>query len=145
MIFAFSFLFFNFKLSRFFISKNQRLSAHTSYRVFVKKGCYTELIHILIIIKYNRVCGASEMAGHVFLSCPSLVSLWSLLKLWIGVAYVDPDHLHDHFVRFVHSSGGLLARRSCMQFLWLCCVWVLWIERSDKSNNVDLRGQDFIQ
>ena len=62
------------------------------------------------------------MAGHVFLSCPSLVSLWSLLKLWIGVAYVDPDHLHDHFVRFVHSSGGLLARRSCMQFLWLCCV-----------------------
>jgi len=47
------------------------------------------------------------------------------------VASADPDHLHDHFVQFVHSSGSLRAHRSCMQILWHCCVWVLWT----KCNN----------
>jgi len=40
----------------------------------------------------------------------------------------DPDFLRDNLVQFVHSSGGLRARRSSLQLIWLCCVWVLWNE-----------------
>jgi hypothetical protein len=70
-------------------------------------------------------CGAIESAHHVFLSCPSFSSLWSHVRLCIGVESADPKHLRDHFVQFVHSSGGTRSCRSFMQLLWLWCVWVI--------------------
>jgi len=75
--------------------------------------------------------GAIESAHHVFLSCPSFASLWSHVRLWIGVESADPEHLRDHFVQFVHSSGGTRSCHSFMQLLWLCCVWVIWTERNN--------------
>ncbi|KAK2362876.1 hypothetical protein QL285_087903 [Trifolium repens] len=42
----------------------------------------------------------------------------------------DAHNLSDHFVQFTHSAGGLRARRSFLQLVWLACVWVVWNERN---------------
>ncbi|GAU23355.1 hypothetical protein TSUD_334020 [Trifolium subterraneum] len=77
-------------------------------------------------------CGAVESAQHVFLSCSSSGSLWSLINSWIGSSLVTAQMLSDHFVQFTISAGGTRARGSFMQLIWLACVWVVWTERNHR-------------
>ncbi|MCI18448.1 tether containing UBX domain for GLUT4, partial [Trifolium medium] len=77
-------------------------------------------------------CGAVESAQHLFLSCNTFGSLWSLVRSWIGFSSVDSHTLSDHFVQFTYSAGDLRARRSFMQLIWLVCVWVMWNERNHR-------------
>ncbi|GAU17835.1 hypothetical protein TSUD_329610 [Trifolium subterraneum] len=73
-------------------------------------------------------CGAVESAQHVFLSCSSSGSLWSLVSSWIGSSFVTAQTLSDHFVQFTTSAGGTRACCSFVQLIWLACVWVMWKE-----------------
>lgn len=41
---------------------------------------------------------------------------------------VDPQHMLDNFLQFAYSSGGFKPRRSFLQLIWLCGVYVLWNE-----------------
>jgi hypothetical protein len=75
-------------------------------------------------------CGGIETARHLFLSCSTFGSLWALVRSWIGFSAVDAFSLTDHFVQFTYSAGGLRARRSFLQLVWLACVWVVWNERN---------------
>jgi hypothetical protein len=75
-------------------------------------------------------CGGIESAQHLFLSCSTFGSLWALVRSWIGFSAVDAYSLTDHFVQFTYSVGGLRARRSFLQLVWLACVWVVWTERN---------------
>ncbi|GAU43454.1 hypothetical protein TSUD_140910 [Trifolium subterraneum] len=68
-------------------------------------------------------CGAVESAQHLFLSCSTFGSLWSLVRSWIGSSSVDSHTL---------STGALRAHRSFMQLIWLACVWVVWNERNHR-------------
>jgi hypothetical protein len=77
-------------------------------------------------------CGGLETAQHLFLSCPVFVPLWGLVRSWIGVSSADTVLLQDHFLQFIHSIGGLRARRSFMQLVWLCCISVMWTERNNR-------------
>jgi hypothetical protein len=43
---------------------------------------------------------------------------------------VDAHIISYHFLQFPYSGGGLRARRSFMQHIWLACVWVVWNERN---------------
>ncbi|GAU34797.1 hypothetical protein TSUD_206010 [Trifolium subterraneum] len=69
-------------------------------------------------------CGEEESAQHLFLSCSTFGSLWSLVSSWIGSSLVMAQTFSDHFVQFtifqqvvpVHdvllcNSYGLLACR----------------------------------
>ena len=89
-----------------------------------------------IIPHDSRFCvtwrGATQSAHHMFLYCPSFAFIWGLVRLQIGVESADLGHVSDHFVQFMHSLGGPRSRRSFMQLLWLCCVWVIWIEHNNK-------------
>ena len=51
---------------------------------------------------------------------------------------VDLQHILDHFIQSAYSSGGFKPRRSFLQLIWLCSVWVIWNERNHMlfSNNV---------
>ncbi|GAU47886.1 hypothetical protein TSUD_404590 [Trifolium subterraneum] len=71
-------------------------------------------------------CGAVESAQHVFLSCSSYGSLWSLVSSWIGSSLVTTKTLSDHYIQFTTSACGTRACRSFMQLIWLACVWVVW-------------------
>jgi len=70
-------------------------------------------------------CGYVEDVNHLFLSCPIFGVLWPLVTAWLGVEGVDPQHISDHFLQFIHYAGGLKSRRSFFHLIWLQCVWVL--------------------
>jgi hypothetical protein len=77
-------------------------------------------------------CGGIESAQHLFLTCSIFGSLWALVRSWIGFSTADAPTLTAHFVQFIHSAGGLRARRAFLQLIWLACVWVLWNERNQR-------------
>ncbi|GAU40791.1 hypothetical protein TSUD_348880 [Trifolium subterraneum] len=77
-------------------------------------------------------CGIVESTQHLFLSCSTFGSLWSLVSSWIDSTLVDSQTLPDHFMQFTSSAGVSRARRSFMQLIWLACVWVVWHERNQR-------------
>jgi len=77
-------------------------------------------------------CGNSETADHLLIHCPTFGELWHHVKTWIGVDLVDPQHIMDHFYQFAYSSGGFKPPTVVFQLIWLCTVYVLWIERNNK-------------
>ncbi|GAU37509.1 hypothetical protein TSUD_275610 [Trifolium subterraneum] len=81
---------------------------------------------------YVSECGVVESTQHLFLSCTTFGSLWSLVSSWIGSSLVDAHTIVDHFVRFTHSAGSPMACRSFMQLIWLVNVWVVWNERNSR-------------
>jgi len=54
------------------------------------------------------------------------------MKAWIGLYFVDPHYILDHFTQFAYSSGGFKPRRFFLQFIWLFSVWEVWNERNYK-------------
>jgi len=48
---------------------------------------------------------------------------------------VDTNVMTDHFVQFVHSTGGNKVVQSFLQLIWLLCVWVVWTERNNRVFN----------
>jgi hypothetical protein len=75
-------------------------------------------------------CGGVETMQHVFLSCPCFAPLWGLIRSWVDISTADPLSIQEHFVQFTDSAGGYRARRSFLQLLWLCSIWVVWHERN---------------
>ena len=87
-------------------------------------------------------CGQQETIDHLIIHCNIFGELWMLIKSWIGVYFVDPLQVTDHFNQFVHSSGGYAPRRLFLHLIWLCCIWVIWNERnqrlfSNKANTME--------
>jgi hypothetical protein len=91
----------------------------------VTQGIITSVAHSCM-----SGCGRVESAQHLFIDCSTFGSLWSLVRSWIDFSSVDPQNISDHFLQFTHSLGGLRARRSFLQLIWLLCVWVVWNERN---------------
>jgi hypothetical protein len=94
----------------------------------------TNLVSCGILSPYLHLCvtgcGAAESVSHLFLSCTTFGSLWPLVRSWMGFSAADTHTLSDHFVQFTYSAGGLCARRSFLQLVWLACIWVIWNERN---------------
>jgi len=42
-----------------------------------------------------------------------------MVRDWIGFSGVDTNVVSDHFVQFVHSTGGSKATKSFLQLIWL--------------------------
>jgi len=83
-------------------------------------------------------CGSAESASHLFLQCKVFSSLWYHIKSWIGIYGADPQNIIDHFYQFIHCSGYSKARCSCLQLIWLLCVWLVWHERNNRLfNNIE--------
>ncbi|GAU50622.1 hypothetical protein TSUD_410230 [Trifolium subterraneum] len=74
-------------------------------------------------------CGEAKLAHHLFISCSTFGSLWTLVCSWIGITPVNSTSIRDHFVQFTCSTGGSWARRSFLQLIWLVCVWVVWTRK----------------
>jgi len=82
-------------------------------------------------------CGHLETSQHLFLSCTFYGSLWYEAWSWIGVSGPAPHSISEHFYQFTHSAGGLRAKRSFLQLVWLLCAWIIWNDRNNKLfNNV---------
>jgi len=57
------------------------------------------------------------------------------VRSWLGISGPDPLHVSDHFFQFTHSAGGVRARRSFMQLVWLLYAWIIWNDRNDRLFN----------
>ncbi|XP_024626839.1 uncharacterized protein [Medicago truncatula] len=77
-------------------------------------------------------CGLLEDARHLFLSCRFFGLLWPLVRSWIGFDGVDHCDISNHGAHFAFYTGGLKARRSFLQLIWLLTVWVIWNERNNR-------------
>lgn len=77
-------------------------------------------------------CGGVESARHLFISCDTFGSLWTLVRSWISFSLADPHHLSYHFIQFIYSTCVLNARRSFLQCIWLLCVQVVLNERNNR-------------
>jgi hypothetical protein len=75
-------------------------------------------------------CGGVESTQHLFLSCITFGSLWALVQSWIGFSTAYAHTISGHFLQFSYSDGGLRARRSFVQLIWLVCVSVVCNERN---------------
>jgi hypothetical protein len=83
-------------------------------------------------VRIDTTCEGVETAHHLFLSCSFFASLWCLVRNWVGTSSADPFHIQDHFVQLIYLAGGCRARRSFIQLLWFCCIWVVWQERNSR-------------
>jgi len=45
---------------------------------------------------------------------------------------VDPQHILNHYYQFVYSLDSYASRRSFLNLIWLCGIWVLWNERNQR-------------
>lgn len=83
-------------------------------------------------------CDHLQTSQHLFLSCGFYGSLWQAVWSWLGVSGPDSDSILDHFYQFNHSAGGLRARRSFLQLVWLFCALTIWNDRNNRLfNNVE--------
>jgi hypothetical protein len=77
-------------------------------------------------------CGSDETIDHLLIYCPIFGVLWQHVKTWIGFYSVEPEHILDHFTQFAYSTGSFKQRRSFLQLVWLCSIYVLWNERNHR-------------
>jgi len=91
-----------------------------------KLSTKTNLVNIGVIFSNASFCVSGccfvETTHHLFLFCSTFASLWPLVRHWIGFIGVESNILSDHFLHFVHSTGGGKARRSFLQLIWLLCA-----------------------
>ncbi|XP_024628870.1 uncharacterized protein [Medicago truncatula] len=80
-------------------------------------------------------CGLVETSQHLFISCDFYGTLWFKVRSWLGVS--GPYHIHvpEHFFQFSYSAGGVRARCSLMQLVWLLSVWTIWNDRNQRLFN----------
>lgn len=57
------------------------------------------------------------------------ITMHRLVRAWLGV---DPQHISDYFLQFIHYAGCLKSRIFFFHLIWLQCVWVLWNDRNDR-------------
>ncbi|GAU14317.1 hypothetical protein TSUD_308770 [Trifolium subterraneum] len=52
-------------------------------------------------------CGEAESAHHLFISCSTFGSIWTLVCSWIGITPVSATSIRDHFVQ---KKSSLISR-----------------------------------
>lgn len=73
--------------------------------------------------------GPVESVDHLFLHCESAWQVWSLVCQWLGLHFVSPGPLKEHFVQFVGSN--LSGKKIGFSLIWLVVIWQIWHGRND--------------
>jgi len=87
------------------------------------------------VVRCVAGCEIDESMSHLFLRCDVFISLWQLIRSWIGVSGVDPHNIGEHFTQFIHYTGHSKKHRSFLQLIWLLCIWLVWNERNNRLFN----------
>jgi len=67
-------------------------------------------------------CDDIKTSQYLFVTCDFYGTLWHKVRSWLGVSRPDPLNVSDHF--YPHLAGGLRARHSFIQLVWLLCAWI---------------------
>jgi len=88
-------------------------------------------------------CGSQEAAVHFILRCDIFNSLWHLIYKWVGISFIAPDSVADHFHHFGRLAGLPRYVHSYLQVVWHTTVWVIWKERNNQI--LKRKAQDLIK
>ncbi|KEH24095.1 hypothetical protein MTR_7g103360 [Medicago truncatula] len=77
-----------------------------------------------------QVEGAYALVWHKYVPLKVSIFAWRLVRSGLGVSVPDPIIVSDHFLQFSHSAGGVRARSSFLQLVWLLTVWIIWNDRN---------------
>ena len=70
-------------------------------------------------------CGSIETAYHLFLGCNVF------RQVWLGISFVCPGHIKDHYIQFTHLAGLPRASYYYLKVMWLASIWVIWKDRNN--------------
>jgi len=70
-------------------------------------------------------CGIEETTYHIFLQCAVSDILWQHVRVWLGIDFVAPNTLQNHFVQFPFIAGMPRSTHIFFKVIWFACVWVL--------------------
>jgi hypothetical protein len=77
-------------------------------------------------------CGSEQSANHLFLGCTTFRSVLYHLFHWLGITFVPPEGLGEHFLQFGHLFGLPRSTYPFLKLIWLACVLVTWKERNNR-------------
>jgi hypothetical protein len=77
-------------------------------------------------------CGSPETAVHIILQCDFFGIMWQLIYKWVGISFISPDLVVDHFYHFGHLAGLPRYTYIYFQVIWHSTVWVIWKERNNR-------------
>ena len=77
-------------------------------------------------------CSCMESAVHLFLYCDIFGSLWHLIYQWVGISFIPPASVADHFHQFGQLAGLPRFAHSYFQLIWHTSAWVIWKERNNR-------------
>jgi hypothetical protein len=77
-------------------------------------------------------CGCAETAAHLILQCEVFGSVWHYVYRWVGISFIAPATIGDHFQQFGQLAGLSRSTHSFMTLIWHACVWVIWKERNNR-------------
>ena len=80
-------------------------------------------------------CGLMEFADHLALYCEFFGNLWCCLFQWLGVSFITPDTVQDHFHHFGNLAGLPRSTFPFLKVIWHACIWVIWKERNHRIFN----------
>jgi hypothetical protein len=76
-------------------------------------------------------CGNIESADHLFIGCNLFGSVWYLICLWLGISFVCPGLIVDHFTQFIHMAGLPRSTHGYFKVIWLAATWAIWKDRNN--------------
>jgi hypothetical protein len=77
-------------------------------------------------------CGVPETVDHLFLACNLFGSVWSLICNWLGISFVCPGSITDHFLHFTQLAGMPRSSYVFFKVIWLASSWAMWKARNNR-------------
>lgn len=76
-------------------------------------------------------CGVVETTDHLFIVCDLFGKVWFLVCQWLGISFVFPGAIKDHYFQFIHVAGMPQAVHSYLKIIWRACIWAIWKDRNN--------------
>jgi len=70
-------------------------------------------------------CGIIETTDHLFIDCDLFGKVWFLICQWLGISFVFPGAIKDHFFQFIHAAGMPRVVNPYLKIIWLACAWAI--------------------
>lgn len=75
-----------------------------------------------------------ETAAHLFLHCDMSFKVWSMVCGWLGINFITPQTLFQHFECWSGEIGRLKLRKGYWM-IWHAVLWTIWKTRNDRIFN----------